>query len=134
MKKRLFRFFAMTLAVLVTFTSVVPTSVYAAQTESQITIEEPQEVSEETVSGNGTVSDNSVETFGEEGKVNYLYLEKSYIETPSEQNILVSFGDEQTVIAKATLVVEDYETRDRKYYTSEDGMGNLILFNIGLTT
>lgn len=134
MKKRLFRFLATTLATIVTVTSVAPTSVYAAQTESQMTVEEVQEVLEETVSGNGTISDNSIETFGEEGKLNYLYLEKSYVETPSEQNIIVSFGDEQTVIAKATLIVEDYETRERMYYNSEDCMDNLVLFNMPMNT
>ncbi len=129
MRKKLFRILAVALAVVVGVTTITPTSVYATQT-SDIQIENE----EETVSENSTVSNNDIELFGEEDKVNYLYLDNNYIEAPGNELVMVSFGDENTVISEATLVVENCETKEKSYFHSEDTMNNMVLFTMEYTT
>ncbi len=128
MKKRICKFLTVMMAMIVAFTTICPTTIYASQ---------PKYTEKESVSDN-SISENSVlekeeDLFGEEGKLNYLYLENNYIETPSTQRVLISFGDENTNITKATLVVENYNTKEKNYYSSEDCMDNLVLFEMEMT-
>ena len=156
------------MAFLVTITTVMPESVYAAQvttgglgrpiisvngipsagqtsdsgealpnesesldeTDSLDEIDSSDELgfSEETVSG------DEIDSFGEKGKLNYLYLENKFIETPGEQNVLVGFGDEETVITGGTLELKNYDTEEILTYSSEDALDNAILFNMAFSS
>lgn len=70
------------------------------------------------------------ETFGEEGKLDFLYIESSYIESPGSQAVLVGFGDEDTRLLSGTLTVENYQTKEQHVYSSEETLENTVLFEI----
>lgn len=70
------------------------------------------------------------ETFGEEGKLDFLYIESSYIESPGSQAVLVGFGDEDTRLLSGTLTVENYQTKEQHLYSSEETLENTVLFEI----
>ena len=122
MKKGLMKFLSVCLAVVVAATTILPENVYANTPMIEETV---------TVSDNSTVSGNHAEDlFGEKGKLNYVYLDEHYIETPSTENIIVSFGDEETVLQKGTLVVQDVESGEKHYFSSDLVMDNTILFEM----
>lgn len=63
--------------------------------------------------GKGTVQDE--ETVEEQSKINYVYIEKSYVESETEQNIVVSLGEGN----------EDIDTMDL-LYIDQDGNTHTI--------
>ena len=137
MKRKISRILAIVIAFMIVVTATVPENIYAAQiqgdTGTEATVSENQPVSEvtpETTPEKKTISENDADDFGEKGKLNYLYLENKYIETPGEQNVLVGYGDEETVIAGGTLEVQNYRTKEVSSYSSEETMENTVLFTM----
>lgn len=138
MKRKLSRVLAIMMAFTVVVTSIVPADVFAAQPEHSTVS------AKNTVSENGqdtgqipkiadekeTISENDTGDFGEKGKLNFLYLENNYIESPGNQNVLVGYGDEETVITSAELEVQNYRTKEISSYYSEETMDNTVLFNM----
>lgn len=88
----------------------------------------PQSVYAKEVSGNGLEPEK--ETFGEEGKLDFLYIENSYVSSPGSQMVLVGFGDENTRLAGGALTVENYNTKEQFVYSSEETLENTILFEL----
>lgn len=77
--------------------------------------------------------DKEENIFGEEGKLDFLYIENSYIASPGSQTVLVGFGDENTRLLKGTLTVENYRTKEQLVYSSEETLENTILFELPFT-
>ena len=105
----------------------------------------PQSVFAKEVSGNGLEpvedlleagEDENIkeepekEIFGEEGKLDFLYIENSCVASPDSQRVLVGFGDENTRLAGGTLTVENYNTKEQLVYSSEETLENTILFEL----
>lgn len=79
------------------------------------------------VSGNDMLSlAVSEETCG----LNYIYLENPYIEAPTLQHVVVSYGDENVKIAQAELTVQNYDTGSEKKYTLSDTYENTAKFEL----
>lgn len=78
------------------------------------------------VSGNDAGINTGIST----GKLNYLYLENQYIETPDSQRVMIGFGDEDTVIAGAKLAVENYRTKEELVYSAKESLENTVLFEL----
>ncbi|MBD5542616.1 MAG: hypothetical protein HDR00_15765, partial [Lachnospiraceae bacterium] len=140
MKRKISRILAIMMAFMVVVTSTVPADVFAAQ------VEDSTVNAENTVSENGQdtaqalemadeeiIFENDTDTFGEKGKLNFLYLENKYIESPGEQNVLIGYGDEETVLTSAKLEVQNYRTKEISSYYSEETMDNTVLFNMGFS-
>ena len=106
----------------------------------------PQSVFAKEVSGNGVepVEDltkagdeklpeeekTEADTFGTEGKLDFLYIENNYIASPGSQRVLIGFGDENTCLTGGTLTVENYHTKEQFVYSSEETLENTILFEL----
>lgn len=96
----------------------------------------PQSVFAKEVSGNGLepaedmIEAGEDENNGEEGKLNFLYIENSYVASPGSQMVLVGFGDENTRLAGGSLTVENYNTKEQFVYSSEETLENTILFDL----
>lgn len=135
MRKEKTRFLAAFMAVIMMISMITPISVYAAETNPDTTI--PVDI-DETVSMNEVekqVSENEVEEeeFGEKDKLNFLYLDSHYIETPGSERVLIGFGDTDTIISHGTLTVENFKTKEQKKFYSEEAMENSILFSLDYT-
>lgn len=158
MKKRCFRFVALAMAALLTVTAgmseialAAPVSESAVITEENIsdnTIDNDLEKSLENDSKDKTSDnlENETEDIPEDEtevseadecaedteseKLNFVYLESKFIETSGTQNVLVSFGSEETVLSKAQLTVKNYETNETNIYGSDVVMGNTALFSL----
>ena len=135
MKRMMKRVNALVMAVIVTMTMIMPTNVYATQLEQEnvlqdLTVSANTSVSDNEILSENTLSEVELDEFGEEGKLNYLYLENNYIETPEKGYVLISFGDEETEIKEATLVVNNYRTEEKRYFSNEESFGNLVSFSL----
>lgn len=141
MKRKISKFLAIMMAFMVVVTSAVPANVFAAQVEDstvsaentvsengQDTVQTPEIADEEEI-----ISENNADTFGEKGKLNFLYLGNKYIESPGEQNVLAGYGDDETVLISAKLEVQNYRTKEISSYYSEETMDNAVLFNMGFS-
>lgn len=63
-------------------------------------------------------------------KLDFIYIENSYIASPGRQMVLVGFGDENTRLAGGTLMVENYRTKEQFVYSSEETFENTVLFEL----
>lgn len=92
----------------------------------------PQSVFAKEVSENGIEPEEDLQeaVFLEEGKLDFIYIENSYIEAPNSQMVLVGFGDENTRLAGGVLTVENCRTKEQLVYTSEEALENTVLFEL----
>lgn len=63
-----------------------------------------------------------------ENRLNYVYVEKPYVETPETQNIVISWGDGSEAIRNMCLVVEN-ENGSREEWACDRQEENLYLFS-----
>ncbi len=119
------------LAVFVIFTilfGMMPQSVYAKEVSGNGL--EPVENLLEAGEDENTEVEPEKEVYGEEGKLDFLYIENSYVASPGSQMVLVGFGDENTRLAGGALTVENYNTKEQFVYSSEETLENTILFEL----
>ncbi len=64
----------------------------------------------------------------EKGKLNYIYVESPYLETPAEENVVVSWGDGSENISSMTLVCEKADGSQSEWVNTKQ-TENLFLFN-----
>ena len=133
MKRKLSGILAVFMAFMIAATTVMPETVYAAQAPEKTAAGETVSENRMTPADETTVSENNEDAFGEKGKLNYLYLESKYIESPGEQTVLVGYGDEETVIEKGVLEVRNYRTKETVSYSSTETMDNTVLFQMPFT-
>lgn len=125
------------LAFLMAFTMLLglfPGNAYAASVSENVTeTGTDTEEDKEAEDLDDTEEAQETEPFGEEGKLDYLYLENKQVVTPGSQSVLIGYGDEDTEIIKGVLTVENYFTKERKTYVSEETLENTILFELPFT-
>ena len=82
--------------------------------ENVVSAEEPEEVEEnisnqdQTQTTDQPVSNSSEETtadFTQQGLINYVGIDFPYLETPAEQNIVISYGDGTENVSEAKVIV-----------------------------
>lgn len=130
MRKNISKIIALGLSVILFGASLAPEGVYASNLPSVQSSQNTSKANTEAVSDNDMVSENDVDSFGEEGKLNYLYLAEKSIETPDSQQVLISYGDEKTTIEEAGLVVENYINKEKSYFSTSETMDNTALFTL----
>ena len=86
------------------------------------------EGSEETQTVNEPGRENIQATVAEKGKLNYIYVESPYLETPAEENIVVSWGDGSENISSMSLVCVKADGSQSEW-TNVEREENLFLFN-----
>lgn len=67
------------------------------------------------------------------GKLNYVYLEEQTVASPGAQTVMISYGDEETVLADAKLTVQNYLTGSIKAYDMTDSFENTAVFAMQYT-
>lgn len=112
---------------------------YAYEQENNIENieEEPEDGTEaetETQTDAGTETEIQNQTNGQDeiSRLEYLYVEKPYLETPAEQNIVVSWGDGSDEIAKFELLYQYNGGAEESFELENKGEG-LFLFQKGFT-
>ena len=68
------------------------------------------------------------------GKLNYVYLEEQTVASPGAQTVIISYGDEETVLADAKLTVQNYLTGSVKAYDMTDSFENTAVFTLDYTS
>lgn len=131
MKKNNLRILSVWMVVVMILSSLLSQNVFAAQNVQDNNAEVQN--GQANVSVNGTVSQNITEEFSEERKLNYLYLENKYIVSPGEQNVLIGYGDEDTIITGGKLKIQNYRTQEIDIYPSTDLLDNVVLFNMSFS-
>jgi N-acetylmuramoyl-L-alanine amidase len=137
MNKKVLRFLSVFMAMIMMGTTWIPQNVYAGSITQQDegTSIQPEE---NVVSENNTVSQNSQEEFdeefSEEEKLNYLYLESDYIESPGGQNVLIGYGNEETIITDGKLTLRNYRTQEVEIYSAEETLDNTVLFHMDFSS
>lgn len=128
MLKRTTKFLAVVMAAAM-MVGMLPTTAFAAEVSgNDAGVYEGRAVEENTAAESEDTGGET--TFGEAGKLNYLYLGKQYITAPDSQKILIGFGDEDTAIVRGSLTVENYRTKEQHIYSSEESMENTVLFEL----
>lgn len=130
--KKVTRFLAVFMIFAMLF-GMMPQRVYAGEISGNglEPADEMQETEDEKLSGDGEVKETEEEAhFGEEGKLDFLYIENSYIASPGSQAVLVGFGDEDTRLTGGSLTVENYHTKEQFSYASEETLENTVLFEL----
>ena len=72
--------------------------------------------------------ENNQTAAAEKGKFNYIYVESPYLETPAEENVVVSWGDGSENISSMTLVCVKADGTQSEW-TNIEREENLFLFN-----
>lgn len=102
---------------------LVPQNVYGASVSENMPETQTEEI-EKT---------GDVESFGEDGKLDYLYLENKYVASPGSQTVLVGYGEEDTLVEEGVLTVENYRTKEQRTYASRETFQNTVLFELPFT-
>ena len=145
MKKRIL---ALCMAVAVTFTTVTSdVTVYAGQsetvteseTESGAAEDNTPQIEAETETETQELESTEEETKTPETeqdkkeaaeKLNYLSVGSPYVELPGTQKIVADFGDEDTVITSATMVVQKKDTLDTQKVEVSEISDTALLFEL----
>ncbi len=101
-----------------------------AEAEQQQTAAEEQDgkSSDDNPAVDEESQENNQTAAAEKGKFNYIYVESPYLETPAEENVVVSWGDGSENISSMTLVCVKADGTQSEW-TNIEREENLFLFN-----